>query len=234
MANLTHELRTPLNAVLGFADSMQKEDLGPLGDQSYQEYVSDINTSASRLLRLVNDLMEFSRIDSGSFELNEEHLSIADSLQRAGTTLSQQFKQHNAVLEIELPPEDYTLWVDEAVTQKMLVGLIASALRRASEDEPRVRIETKLPESGNPEIRVIDNGPILSPQEMQEAMYPLVEPAGKRAAGVGGSGLGLALVAKLAKRQEGQLMLESDPASGTTARLVFSRERFGQRTEVAA
>lgn len=234
MANLTRELRMPLNSVIGLADTLRKDDAGPVGEQSYQDYVADINTSASRLLRLVNDLMEFSQIDSDAFELNEEHLSIADSLHQAGTALSQQFKDRKAVLEIELPAEEYTLWVDKAVTQKLLVGLIASALRRASMEEPRVRIETKIADTGNAEIRVIDNGPVLSPQEMQQAMHPLVETAEKRAASVGGSGLGLALVAKLARRQDGQLTLESEPGAGTTARLIFPRERLGLKTEVAA
>ncbi|MEM7425653.1 MAG: sensor histidine kinase [Pseudomonadota bacterium] len=233
MANLTHELRTPLNAVIGFSDIMCKEQLGPLGQESYQQFVSDINSSASQLLRLVNNLLEFSRIESGAYTLDEEHLSIAHCLLRTKKTLEDQARTRKCSLLFEYPEQEMTLWVDKVSLERMLLGLVSNAMRQTPEGGT-VSIVTRVPEHGNPEIRVSDNGPGMSAEQIERAMQPLLPTVNADLAERKGAGLGLALIAKLAERHDGQLVLQSEPGQGTIARLVFPRERLGRKCEVAA
>ncbi len=233
MANLTHELRTPLNAVIGFSDIMRKEQLGPLGQEGYQEFVDDINSSASQLLRLVNDLLEFSRIDSGAYTLDEEHLSVAGSVLQATKALEKQASDSGITLQLELPPEEMTLWLDKISFEKMLLGLVSNAMRHAPENTT-VRVCAVMPETGNAEIRVSDEGPGMTPEQIQQAMQPLILTGTGPANGRKGSGLGLALVSKLADRHNGQLVVRAEPGEGTVARLVFPHERMGCKCTVAA
>jgi two-component system cell cycle sensor histidine kinase PleC len=81
LASMSHELRTPLNAILGFSEVMAKEVLGPLQNETYREYARDIHSSGEHLLDLINEILDISRIEAGRYQLNEEFLSLSDTVE---------------------------------------------------------------------------------------------------------------------------------------------------------
>src|ERR1700679_1405235 len=75
-SNMSHELRTPLNAVIGFADLMRQETLGPLGVPKYREYAEDIQASGEHLLAIINDILDFAKLEAGALVLHQEPVNL--------------------------------------------------------------------------------------------------------------------------------------------------------------
>ncbi len=76
LANKSHELRKPLNAIIGFSEIIKDETFGPVGSTKYRDYADDINQSGQHLLSLINDILDLSKIESGTDELHEENIEI--------------------------------------------------------------------------------------------------------------------------------------------------------------
>src|SRR5690606_14946701 len=78
LATMSHELRTPLNAILGFSEVMKSEVMGPLASPAYKEYAANIHQSGTHLLKLINEILDLSRIEAGRYDLNEQSVRIVD------------------------------------------------------------------------------------------------------------------------------------------------------------
>ena len=83
LANMSHEFRTPLNAVIGFSEIFMQQMMGPLGNEKYQDYASDIHNSGKHLLNLIKDILDISKIESGEARLFEEDIDIAGTVDSA-------------------------------------------------------------------------------------------------------------------------------------------------------
>ena len=83
LATMSHELRTPLNAILGFSEVMSNEVMGPLNNEHYKEYVRDIHRSGSHLLKLINEILDLSRVEAGRYEMNEEPLCLTHAAEES-------------------------------------------------------------------------------------------------------------------------------------------------------
>ena len=83
LATMSHELRTPLNAILGFSEVMQTEVLGPIGNETYKDYVNDINKSGMHLLNVINEILDLSRSEAGRQELVEEAIRLDHVVEEA-------------------------------------------------------------------------------------------------------------------------------------------------------
>jgi len=81
LAHMSHELRTPLNAILGFSDIIQQQTFGPVGNESYVSYATDIHKSGEHLLSLINDLLDLSKIEAGKLDLDEESLNLEELIE---------------------------------------------------------------------------------------------------------------------------------------------------------
>ena len=93
LATMSHELRTPLNAILGFSELMRGELLGPIGNPDYKSYLGDINASGQHLLRIINDILDLSRIEAGKRELREELTSLSEIAREARALLDLKARQ---------------------------------------------------------------------------------------------------------------------------------------------
>jgi signal transduction histidine kinase len=80
LANMSHELRTPLNAIIGFAEIIMDEVLGPAGNEKYRGYAKDINDSGQHLLKIINDILDLSKIETGQAALHEEEIDVPEAL----------------------------------------------------------------------------------------------------------------------------------------------------------
>ena len=93
LAMMSHELRTPLNAVIGFAELLARESLGPIGNKDYVDYAEDIRLSGTHLLSLINDILDLSKIEANRFELNEDVIDVADTLRSVLPILQEKISQ---------------------------------------------------------------------------------------------------------------------------------------------
>ena len=158
LATMSHELRTPLNAILGFSDLMRGEMLGPIGNEAYKTYLDDIHSSGQHLLRIINDILDLSRIEAGKRELREELTSLAEIAREACSLLDLKARQKeitvNEVFEDNLPK----IVVDEQAMRQVILNLVSNALKFTPQGG-EVTVKVGRTQAGGQYVSVRDNGP---------------------------------------------------------------------------
>jgi PAS domain S-box-containing protein len=222
LAAMSHELRTPLNAVLGFAELMQQEALGPLGRPEYREYAAHILRSGAQLLEMISDLLDFARAEAGNLQLASGELELSrlvrgvlaaarERAEAGGKTLP-------VALEAALPPGFVALRGDEQRLRQVLRALVDNALKFTPAGG-RVVVSLGVPAAGGAEIVVADSGIGMSAAQVARAF----EPFWQADAGIGrkrqGAGIGLKLAHALVALHGGTLTLASREGEGTRVTL---------------
>lgn len=224
LANISHELRTPLNAIIGFSDTISHEVLGPLGNNKYLEYVSDIHHSGRHLLALINDILDVSVIEAGKLELHEKKLDIEDIANSAIKLVQSRAKKGKVELRQSIPKDLPALNADERRLKQILVNLVTNAVKFTPENG-EVSLEANLHENGSMVLKVVDTGIGMTASEVEEAMLPF----GRTTASINGvregTGLGLSLTRGLIEAHGGVFWIESKRGLGTTAALQLPANR---------
>lgn len=213
LANISHELRTPLTIIKGFAVTLLEEKDGSSEEYRYLEI---INRESDRLSRLVNELLELSRLRTGRFSLRLEKCSMADILSSISYQMNERAKQLDAELilhqEEDLPP----FLADSDRIQEVFINLIDNALKYSSTGGRRGQVEvTVKKEEGHIAIAVSDNGPGISSEE-QTQLFERFFQGGSRMQAVEGVGLGLAIVREIVDAHKGVISLESEKGRGSS------------------
>jgi signal transduction histidine kinase len=224
LANVSHELRTPLNAIIGFSEVMDSEMFGPMGDSHYRDYARDIHESGHHLLSLINDILDLSKIEAGKFELHEEELAVADTVQTAVRLVQQRAESAGVELARALPPGLPRLYADQRAMKQILINLIANAIKFTPQGG-RVTVGAELEESGDLVFVVSDTGVGMSEEDLAKAMTPFGQADSSMVRQREGTGLGLPLSKLLAEMHGGDLTVESSPGTGTTVHVRFPAER---------
>jgi signal transduction histidine kinase len=224
LANVSHELRTPLNAIIGFSEVMESEMFGPMGDRHYREYARDIHDSGHHLLSLINDILDLSKIEAGKFELHEENLAVADTVQTAVRLVQQRAESAGVELARALPPGLPRLYADQRAMKQILINLIANAIKFTPQGG-RVTVGAELEESGDLVFFVSDTGVGMSEEDLAKAMTPFGQADSALTRQREGTGLGLPLSKLLAEMHGADLTIESAPGAGTTVHVRFPAER---------
>jgi len=210
LSRLSHELRTPLNAVLGFSELLQLDTSDPLTDRQHQR-VQLISGAGVHLLRLVNDVLDISGIDSGHFKLERVPTAlapvIADALDLNGPD---QQKYHVSVTVLPLP-EGVAAWADAQRLGQVLNNLLSNACKY-TRSGGCVTLQVQQ-SKGWVEISVHDEGPGLNEAEIKQLFQPF-----KRLASAGekpGTGLGLTIVKLLSEQMGGGVTVQGLPGRGS-------------------
>jgi signal transduction histidine kinase len=227
LASTSHELRTPLNAIIGFSEVLLDANLGPLPAEEQREFLTNILTSGKHLLRLINDLLDLSKIEAGKMELHCEPVDVADVIEGVLTTVrSLAAKKRIQVVSeraLALPPA----WADPPRLKQVLYNLLSNAIKFTPEGgrvsvAARRAAEGALPvppsASAPPQclqVAVSDTG-IGIPAEELERIFQEFEQVGDPSRTHEGTGLGLALVKKLVEMHGGSIRAESAPGRGST------------------
>ncbi|MEJ0068364.1 MAG: histidine kinase dimerization/phospho-acceptor domain-containing protein [Pseudomonadota bacterium] len=128
LATMSHELRTPLNAVIGFADVLRSELLGPIGSAKYRDYASHIHDSASHLLNVLSDILDMSKVEAGKIDLNETEIDVATMVHEITALFEREAGFAKVALSQDvssLPP----LFADDRYLRQMLINLLSNALK---------------------------------------------------------------------------------------------------------
>ena len=220
LANMSHELRTPLNAILGFSDIIANETFGEINNKRYQQYAADINSSGSHLLSLINDILDVAKIEAGRMELQPKSLDPKRTIEAAlmvALPRAEDKKQH---VSVRLDASGPRVVVDERALKQIVINLVSNAIKFTAR-EGSIAISAGFTTDGGYEICVEDNGPGISPENIERVFLPFNQIDNRYSRQEGGTGLGLSLVRGLAQLHGGKAWLESEVDSGTRAYVYF-------------
>lgn len=214
LATVSHELKTPLSSINFSLKLLQNGKVGPLNTEQ-QNIVLTLKQENQRLLKLVGELIDVSRLESGNIQLNFQPSQVHDIVQFAADTIQLQLKPKQLGLSLELPDNLPPVRADIEKTTWVLLNLLANAIRYSPESE-QIRINASLaPDSKHVQVSVQDKGPGIAPQYQEKIFQRFVQIPDKNGY-KGGSGLGLSIAREFIASQGGQLWVSSELGSGST------------------
>ena len=237
LANMSHELRTPLNAVIGFSEVLKDGLAGEL-EAEQREYVTDIYTSGQHLLSLINDILDLSKIEAGQMTLDLEPTAAATLFEHSLSIVREKAAKRRLQLGMDVPRELGTLLIDPRKTKQILYNLLSNAVKFSPEGGRvtlrarrigRAEVEAwsdgaatvlRLPLPAEQfqdylEIAVEDTGVGIAPEDASRLFRMFSQLDSSLAKEAEGTGLGLALVERLARLHGGGVALASTPAQGS-------------------
>jgi two-component system cell cycle sensor histidine kinase PleC len=220
LANMSHELRTPLNAIIGFAEVIQKEMLGPLGNARYAEYVDDIHSSGQHLLSLINNILDMSKIESGSWRIQPEMTDPVEIMEASLRTFRERAEGRGVFMSMAVDARLFEGFVDRQALRQILLNLISNAVKFTP---PGGRIEVGARPLADSAfcIWVRDTGIGIAPEHIPLVLAPFGQVENDLTRQYEGTGLGLPLVKSLVEMHGGRFEIASVPGEGTTIRAEF-------------
>jgi signal transduction histidine kinase len=219
IASMSHEFRTPLNAINGFAECI-KTDMLSLGmPDKYRDYAGDIQASGQHLLRIVNNLLLFSKIEAKQHDASVEKVSLDEEVLSAMRMLKILAEQKRVRLTAQEIPRSLLVLADPQSLAQIIVNIVGNALK-FSPPESEVSIELSiLREAGACDLRIVDQGCGIPEKTLLQIGQPFVQAGGVYTRREQGTGLGLAICLKLAAQMGARLMIDSVEGKGTTVTL---------------
>jgi PAS domain S-box-containing protein len=214
LANMSHELRTPLNAILGLSESLGEQVAGPLNEKQ-QKYLSTINESGHHLLSLINDILDLAKIEAGQITLDINKVDVNSVCQASLRMIKQLAQKKNQEVEFEMDSHLGLMWADERRLKQMIVNLLSNAVKFTPESG-KLGLEVRGDEAANRvTITVWDRGIGISEQDLNRLFKPFIQLDSGLAREATGTGLGLALVAQMARLHGGSVTVESQLGEGS-------------------
>ncbi|MEI6875612.1 MAG: ATP-binding protein, partial [Spirochaetota bacterium] len=230
LANMSHEIRTPLTAIIGFSDLIRKSQL----DQKQRQFIDTVLSSGQLLLSIIEDILDYSKIGSGSIELE----SLDVDLRRMAAEMIRMFElrvdSSRVRISAEVAPDvPATFRGDPTRLRQVLLNLLSNAVKFTEKGEIILGVARVEGRGGDPLLRfsVRDSG-IGIPRERQEGIFSAFEQVDMSTTRkYGGTGLGLAISLSLARLMGGDIAVESEPGRGSTFTFTVPEKR--SRGEVA-
>ncbi|MCP1199492.1 sensor histidine kinase KdpD [Notoacmeibacter sp. MSK16QG-6] len=224
LASMSHELRTPLNAILGFSEVMAEEVLGPMKNDTYREYASDIHASGKHLLDLINEILDLSRIEAGRYQINETALSLAFLIEECCHMVELRMRNKDVQLDMRIEPGLPLLTADERSVRQVLLNLLSNAIKFTPAGGS-ITVKAGWTTKGGQYISVADDGPGIAEEEIPVVLSAFGQGSIAIKSAEQGAGLGLPIVQAIMHMHDGQFTLRSELRQGTTAIASFPKKR---------
>ncbi len=224
LANVSHELRTPLNSIIGFSDMMRSEILGPIGNQRYREYAGDINDAGAHLLKLINDILDLSRIEIGGMSLDEEPIDVAELLEGCRRLIEPRVHAARLSITVDCPATLPGLVADKRRVRQILINLLSNACKFTREGGS-VRLAAESSPQSSIALVVEDTGIGIAETDIAKVLAPFGQVDGTYSRRFEGVGLGLPLSKRLVEMHGGTLTIASTIGVGTRVIVTFPPER---------
>ena len=214
LSMMSHELRTPMNAIEGFTGILLERMAGVEFNDKSERFITKIQSNSQRLLALINDFLDLSRIESGRLKLEHQPITLADAVTKWKSDLSVLAEnkgiEFTADIDSDLPTQIYG---DEESLSKIMINLLGNAIKFTDEGRVSLKLEKR---DGQLALEVKDTGIGIPPHARDFIFdeFRQVDMTSKRKHG--GTGLGLAIVDKLARAMNGKVTLESEMGAGST------------------
>ena len=208
-----HDLRNPLGAVTTYSELLL-EEAGPTLTPEQVEFVTTIKSLSTFMLRLVNDLLDVSKIEAGKLDLELEDADLAALVQR-NLKLNMSLAQRKAIrIVFATGPEPVNVSVDPGKIEQVLTNLVTNAVKFS---QPGTTVTVRLwPDNGEARLSVGDQGPGIPAAEVEKLFRPFQRTSVKSTGGESSTGLGLAIVRKIVEGHRGRIWVESTVGRGST------------------
>ncbi len=224
LATMSHELRTPLNAILGFSEVMKSELFGPHAVPQYKEYAHDVHSSGQHLLNIINEILDLSRIEAGRYELNEEAVDFAGTVDDCRHMLEMRARAKQITLKAALEPDLPRVWADERAMRQVVINLLGNAIKFTPQGG-EVTIKVGWTQGGGQYVSIKDTGPGIPEDEIGTVQESFGRGTLAIKTAEQGTGLGLPIVKGLVELHGGQFHLRSKIREGTEVIVVLPSER---------
>ena len=224
LANMSHELRTPLNSIIGFSEIIKSQAFGDIAEPKYVEYANSIYGSGNDLLKVINEILDVSRIDASERSLSETNINVSELV--SSVLISMRTKTEKSSMEVHNHIIDSALGlVGEAqAVKQMLINLLSNSIK-FSQEGGVITLGAEIDSKGRLRMSVTDTGIGLTEPEIEKALSPFGQVNVDFNRDKSGAGLGLTLVKSLMRLHGGDLELVSQKNIGTTATLIFPEDR---------
>jgi len=217
LANMSHELRTPLNAIIGFSEIMKGEMFGGLNDR-YKEYTGDILDSGTHLLKVINDILDLAKIESGKSEINLEKVDLQAAIKSSITIIKERaFEKEIRIVEEHM--DGSCIHADTIRIKQIMLNLLTNSVK-FTDKGGLITIRTEEVD-GRMQISVTDNGIGMDEKGLEKSMTKFGQADGSLTREHEGTGLGLPLVVEMTYLQNGLFDITSELGVGTTVTLAF-------------
>jgi len=239
LANMSHELRTPLNSIIGFSDILEDGMAGPMADNQ-KELLNDISTSGKHLLSLINDILDLSKVEAGTMELELNEFNLEEMIDGSLVMFKEKAMKHNIKIAAEVEAGIGNIVADKRKIKRVLFNLLSNAfkftsnggsvsvqarrvsnvgaIRRVAHEEGRGSA-SPLQEQNFIEISVTDTGIGISPEDQKKLFQPFQQMDSALSRKYSGTGLGLNLCKQFIELLGGRIWVESEVDKGS--RFVF-------------
>jgi len=217
LANMSHEFRTPLNAIIGFTEVLQDQIPGPLNADQL-EYLGDIHDGGQLLLRLINDVLDLSKVEAGRLELFYETFPIAQMVRETVTTLRGLAEKKGLAIQLNLPPELGLITADQIRLKQVLYNLLSNAVKFT--DEGEITVSAML-ENQQLHLTITDTGIGMRAEDMGRIFVEFSQVDTSHSRRHTGTGLGLALSRRLVESHGGRIWADSIFGVGSAFHVVL-------------
>ncbi|HEY9548681.1 MAG TPA: ATP-binding protein [Kiloniellaceae bacterium] len=224
LAMMSHELRTPLSAIIGFAEMIEQQAMGPIGNVKYSDYAADIRESGQHLLGIINDILDLSKVEAGKETLHEQDIAFETVISGTRLLVEGRAREAGVNLVFDCAAVLPGVRADKRRLIQILVNLLSNGIKFTPAGGT-VTLRCRANAASGFVFQAIDTGIGIAREDIPLALsvFGQIENGNKRQAK--GTGLGLPLARALAELHGGSLDLESQPSEGTTATLCLPASR---------
>jgi signal transduction histidine kinase/CheY-like chemotaxis protein len=221
LANMSHEIRTPLNAVIGYAQILLEE---PQHDPVTRGRLRTVLQAGQRLLRLINDVLDLSKIEAGGLQLHYQHFDLRQELDEIVQMMAPRAAVRGLDWAVDLALDvAEPVHADRTKVGQMVLNLLSNAIKFTEQGRVTLTVQR---EGDTVAVCVTDTGPGMAADELAGLFTPFRQ--GQAGLDKGGTGLGLVLARHMARSMGGDLVLDSTPGQGTRARLTLHLPRSAE------
>jgi two-component system cell cycle sensor histidine kinase PleC len=229
LSTMSHELRTPLNAIIGFSDLIRQP--GATTQREAADYADHIANAGRRLLEVVSDVMDMSKLESGALSLDKRPLLVSEVLESALESTRKLFDAKQQPVDMRLEPNLPEIAGDARRLRQLFVNLLSNASKFTA-DKGRILVMAKAIKDGSITIAIADTGMGMTHEQIVMALKPFAQVQGHLTRTQEGIGLGLPLAMGIVKLHGGSLYLDSQPNAGTTAVVTLPRDAASISTPI--
>jgi signal transduction histidine kinase/CheY-like chemotaxis protein len=216
LANMSHELRTPMNAVIGYSEMLKEE----AEDQGAEDFIPDLDRicrASKHLLRLINDVLDLSKVEADKIELYPEHIDVDDFIEEVTNGVGPILEANGNTLHVETRGDMDEIVNDETRLRQVVLNLLSNAAKFTHDGTIRMNLSRYLDEGRWwLDIVINDNGIGMSPEQIEKVFDPFTQADASTTRKYGGTGLGLAITKRYCELMGGTILVESEEDRGST------------------